>query len=429
MEAAVKAIEAQSSETTAAERQLELALQQARYEVAHAHRSVQPSICGFRPAVGPTTTSPSRTSAVAVASRWAALRVMLRSKLLTPPVGLTIRKLPPLRSRHKGPLTQDTRPRPMLFFWRLRQNAGRRSTSWPWIGQTLSHGGPKISLIQSKYVDAAKDFAQAAAVLPLGEEHDRTRLSYLDQEATALQRQSFELEDNAAAISAIARFRRLLELRPRERVPLDWARTQDNLGAALRVLGELENGTARLEEAVEAFQAALMEQTRERVPLDWAGTQTDLGFALRVLGERENGTARLQEAVDAFHAALTEQTREVVPLQWAFAQTGLGLALFSLGERESDTVRLEEAVQAYRVALTERTRERVPLGWARTQSHLGFALTVLGERENGTAGLEEAVEAFQAALMEQTRERAPQQWAATQNNLSAALKLLQERKR
>jgi hypothetical protein len=38
IEAAVKAIEAQSSQTTAAERQLELSLQQARYEVAHARR-------------------------------------------------------------------------------------------------------------------------------------------------------------------------------------------------------------------------------------------------------------------------------------------------------------------------------------------------------------------------------------------------------
>jgi hypothetical protein len=38
MEAAVKAIEAQSSKTTGAERQLELALQQARYQVAHARR-------------------------------------------------------------------------------------------------------------------------------------------------------------------------------------------------------------------------------------------------------------------------------------------------------------------------------------------------------------------------------------------------------
>jgi DNA invertase Pin-like site-specific DNA recombinase len=38
VQAAVKAIEAQSSETTAAERQLQLSLQEARYEVAHARR-------------------------------------------------------------------------------------------------------------------------------------------------------------------------------------------------------------------------------------------------------------------------------------------------------------------------------------------------------------------------------------------------------
>ena len=38
LEAAVKAIEARTSETTAAERQLELSLQQARYEAAHARR-------------------------------------------------------------------------------------------------------------------------------------------------------------------------------------------------------------------------------------------------------------------------------------------------------------------------------------------------------------------------------------------------------
>src|SRR5271165_6559894 len=38
IEAALRAIEAQSSTTTAAERQLELSLQQARYEAAHARR-------------------------------------------------------------------------------------------------------------------------------------------------------------------------------------------------------------------------------------------------------------------------------------------------------------------------------------------------------------------------------------------------------
>ena len=53
----------------------------------------------------------------------------------------------------------------------------------------------------------------------------------------------------------------------RERVPLDWAKTQNNLGTALWTLGARESGTARLEEAVAAYRAALEERTRERVPL------------------------------------------------------------------------------------------------------------------------------------------------------------------
>ena len=91
----------------------------------------------------------------------------------------------------------------------------------------------------------------------------------------------------------------------RERVPLTWAMTQNNLGNALSRLGERESGTARLEEAVAAYRAALEEMTRERVPLDWAMTQNNLGIALLKLGERESGTAHLQEAVAAFNACLT----------------------------------------------------------------------------------------------------------------------------
>ncbi len=56
--------------------------------------------------------------------------------------------------------------------------------------------------------------------------------------------------------------------------------TQNNLGAALSALGERESGTAGLEEAVSAYRAALLERTRERVPLDWATTQNNLGAAL-----------------------------------------------------------------------------------------------------------------------------------------------------
>ena len=92
----------------------------------------------------------------------------------------------------------------------------------------------------------------------------------------------------------MAAYRAALEERTRERVPLDWAQTQNNLGNALQALGERESGTARLEEAVAAYRAALEERTRERVPLDWAATQNNLGAALidtRRAGER-NGAAR-----------------------------------------------------------------------------------------------------------------------------------------
>jgi hypothetical protein len=44
-----------------------------------------------------------------------------------------------------------------------------------------------------------------------------------------------------------------------------------------RVLGERESGTTRLEKAATAFRAVAGGRTRERVPLDWAMTQSNLG--------------------------------------------------------------------------------------------------------------------------------------------------------
>ena len=121
--------------------------------------------------------------------------------------------------------------------------------------------------------------------------------------------------------------------------------------------GERESGTARLEEAVAAYREALKERTRERVPLEWAMTQNNLGLRCGARRARERHRAA-EEAVAAYREALEERTRERVPLEWARTQNNLGTVLLSLGERESGTARLEEAVAAYREALKERTRER-----------------------------------------------------------------------
>jgi tetratricopeptide (TPR) repeat protein len=283
----------------------------------------------------------------------------------------------------------------------------------------------RLALARFAYRQAATWFAEAAQLVPATQQEQA--LAYRDEATAALYRQGNEFDDNGALREAVAAYRAALEEFTQERMPLDWATTQNNMATALRALGTRESGTERLVEAVAAYRAALEEFTRERVPLQWATTQNNLATALRALGTRESGTERLVEAAAAYRAALEERTRERVPLDWAMAQNNLGNALCVLGTRESGTERIVEAVAAYRAALEEFTRGRVPLQWATTQTNLGNALLVLGTRESGTERIVEAVAAYRAALEEFTRGRVPLQWATTQTNLGNALSVLGKR--
>ncbi len=233
---------------------------------------------------------------------------------------------------------------------------------------------------------------------------------------------------------AVAAYRAALEERTRDRLSQDWAMTQNNLGTALKEQGIRtggEPGKRLLEEAVAAYRAALEERTRNRLPQDWAMTQNNLGNALSEQGRRTGGEAGrnlLEEAVAAYRAALEVYTREHLPQDWAMTQNNLGNVLSDQGTRtggEAGRNLLEEAVAAYRAALEVRTREDLPQEWATVQNNLGAALQEQGTRTGGEAGrelLEEAVAAFRAALEVRTREDLPQQWATTRNNLGNALR-------
>ncbi|WP_327650869.1 tetratricopeptide repeat protein [Aurantimonas sp. C2-3-R2] len=275
-----------------------------------------------------------------------------------------------------------------------------------------------IASQQLDFLRAAEHFEEAADIAKEASPEQAT--SYALEQAGALYRHGLEKGHNQSLRRAVTIYRGALQERTRDRVPLNWAMTQNNLGNALQTLGERETGTERLEQAVDAYNAALEEYSRNRVPLNWAMTQNNLGNALQTLGEREAGTERLEQAVDAYNAALEEYSRNRVPLDWAAAQNNLGNALQTLGERETGTERLEQAVDAYNAALEEHTRDRVPLDWAMVQNNLGNALQTLGEREAGTERLEQAVDAYNAALEEHTRDQAPYQWAQTQENLAIA---------
>ena len=66
---------------------------------------------------------------------------------------------------------------------------------------------------------------------------------------------------------------------------------------------------------------------RERVPLQWAGTQMNLGLALLRLGERESGTGKLTEAVAAYRAALEEDMLQTDPTNCQLTMENLNQVL------------------------------------------------------------------------------------------------------
>jgi tetratricopeptide (TPR) repeat protein len=154
-----------------------------------------------------------------------------------------------------------------------------------------------------------------------------------------------------------------------------------NYALVQSTIGEQAGSNEALIQAAAAFRAALLEWTRERVPLQWATTQNNLGNALRTLGERESGTARLEQAVAAFRAALLEWTRERVPLQWATTQNNLGTALAILGDREIGTARLEQAVAAFRAALEVFEAAKASHYIDGTRRNLARAETLLAQRQ------------------------------------------------
>ncbi len=81
---------------------------------------------------------------------------------------------------------------------------------------------------------------------------------------------------------------------------MDWAMTQNNLGAALQSLGKRQDDTRLLEESVTAYENALQEITRQKLPLGWAMTLANLGAVRMILAERTGNAAVALMALNDF---------------------------------------------------------------------------------------------------------------------------------
>jgi predicted mannosyl-3-phosphoglycerate phosphatase (HAD superfamily) len=100
---------------------------------------------------------------------------------------------------------------------------------------------------------------------------------------------------------------------------------QNNLGNALRSLGERETGTATLKEALAKLEASLEERSREGSPHQWARTQVNIGLTLLTLAKRSGGRKAAAQAIQALEAALdvyrqANAPHEVAPVEKFLAE-------------------------------------------------------------------------------------------------------------
>lgn len=133
-----------------------------------------------------------------------------------------------------------------------------------------------------------------------------------------------------------------------------------------------EERAENLEAEIKYYSSALEVRTRERFPVDWATTQNNLGaiYRERIRGDRAEN---IEIAIRCYQAALQVYTREAFPEQWAETQTNLGNA-YEQRLRGDRAENLEAAIRCYSLALEVRTRdEAFPQDRVMTQNNQGGA--------------------------------------------------------
>ncbi len=207
------------------------------------------------------------------------------------------------------------------------------------------------------------------------------------------------IEDTAANCrAAIRAYEAALQVYTCDRLPMDYAMTQNNLGNALRTLAGVEDTAANCRAAIRAFEAALQVYTCDRLPMDYAMTQNNLGVALHTLAGVVDTAANCRAAIRAYEAALQVRTRDCFPMDYAMTQNNLGNALRTLAGVVDTAVNCQAAIRAYEAALQVRTQDRFPIQFASTQNNLGNAFRTLAGVVDTAANCRAAIRAYEAAL-------------------------------
>jgi tetratricopeptide (TPR) repeat protein len=219
---------------------------------------------------------------------------------------------------------------------------------------------------------------------------------------------------------SIASFEQALEVYTPDRLSIDFARTQNNLGIAYRTLAEVEDKAANSRKAIAAYERAIKVYTHDRFPMDFAGIQNNLGNVYCTLAEVKDKAANSRKAIVALKQALGEYDLDRFPMDYAMAQNNLGIAYRTLAEVKDKVANCRKAVAAYGQALGVHILARFPMEFGAIQNNLGIAYATLAEVKDKAPNCRKAIAAFEQALKVRTLARFPMDFATTQNNLGNA---------
>lgn len=183
------------------------------------------------------------------------------------------------------------------------------------------------------------------------------------------------------------------ELRNKE--PLAWTETQNNLGNIVAALGQHQSNAELYEEALQCFNKALEEVDQEKSPLDWAATQFNLGTANQALGRLVNDKKPLKLAVDAYTKALLVWSKDETPEKWMLAMHQLGATLHTYGCLLQGNRNLQKSTVAYKNALSVLDADNYAFELAATHNNCGAVLHNLAESEENPDRLEEAIRSYE----------------------------------
>jgi hypothetical protein len=191
----------------------------------------------------------------------------------------------------------------------------------------------------------------------------------------------------AASQEAVARYRRLADVRPDDFLP-DLARSLSNLGSQLSGVGRPEEALAPSQEAARIYRRLAQARPDTFLP-DLAGSLTDLGKRWSGRGFPLEALAASQDAV-AIYRRLAQANPDAFLPELARSLNSLGIRLSDLGRGGEALAASQEAVAMYRRLAQAHPDAFLP-NLAGSLASLSVDLSDLGRGEEALAASREAV--------------------------------------